>query len=194
MPRNAEATRATIRQAAHLLFYRHGFARVQMTDIARKAGISKRTLYNHFPSKDTMLEAMLDHQRELSIEVFKTSFAEVEGGPEVVVRRIFDDLLKWIQTDRWIGSGITRLAIELGDMPGHPALRMARRHKALIEGLLAERLKKHGARDGAALARTVWPLIEGAMTMFLIHRDRSYVDSAARAADVLVSAHQAATC
>ena len=40
-------------------FFHHGFQRVTMDDLAEELGVSKKTLYAFFPSKDALLEAAL---------------------------------------------------------------------------------------------------------------------------------------
>ena len=52
------ATRARILAAAREHFFAHGFRRVTMDDLAQELGMSKKTLYAHFPSKTALLEAM----------------------------------------------------------------------------------------------------------------------------------------
>ena len=55
MPRNPAATRARIYAAAYALFYRKGFQRTSLDDIAARAAVTKRTLYYHVRSKDCLL-------------------------------------------------------------------------------------------------------------------------------------------
>jgi AcrR family transcriptional regulator len=45
--------------AAREQFFVHGFHRVTMDDVANGLGMSKKTIYGHFPSKNALLEAML---------------------------------------------------------------------------------------------------------------------------------------
>ena len=52
--RNKQRRRADIRQAAQSLFVRHGFDAVTVADVARAAGVSLQTVYNHFPSKEDL--------------------------------------------------------------------------------------------------------------------------------------------
>jgi hypothetical protein len=90
---------------------------------------------------------------------------------------------------RWAGSGFTRLVIELADLPGHPARSIARRHKAQLERCLAELLEQSGVRQARELARAIWLLSEGAMSMILVHGDRGYAAAASDAANTLVRNH-----
>lgn len=186
MPRDAKATRARILQAAHRQFFRHGFARVKMSDIASAAKLTKRTLYHHFDSKDSLLEAMLVDQHELSSLTYARTFVNADGGPDALVRSLFDNLETWAASKTFHGSGFTRLATELGDLRGHPAMRLAGRHKATIEALFVEALSERGVSNAQTLAREVLLLMEGAMIMVLLHGDIAYMRTAAEAAHKLV--------
>lgn len=53
------ATRQRIVDAARAHFFSHGFRSVTMDDLANELGISKKTLYAHFPGKLDLLEAVL---------------------------------------------------------------------------------------------------------------------------------------
>jgi AcrR family transcriptional regulator len=53
------AVRQRIVAAARKQFFAHGFRSVTMDDLAEGLGMSKKTLYAHFPSKTALLEAML---------------------------------------------------------------------------------------------------------------------------------------
>jgi AcrR family transcriptional regulator len=57
--RTADAGRQRIVEAARAHFFNHGFRSVTMDDLAAEVGISKKTLYAHFPSKTALLEAVL---------------------------------------------------------------------------------------------------------------------------------------
>jgi AcrR family transcriptional regulator len=46
-------------RVAERIFLRSGFSRVLMDDLARELGMSKKTLYAHFASKETLLRAVL---------------------------------------------------------------------------------------------------------------------------------------
>ena len=52
------------------LFSRNGIKRVSMDDVARKANVSKRTLYEFFKDKESLLIGVLDKVREPYVEYF----------------------------------------------------------------------------------------------------------------------------
>ena len=53
--RRKERKKENIRQAALELFKTYGFAKVTVNDVARKAGVSPVTIYNHFGSKEKLV-------------------------------------------------------------------------------------------------------------------------------------------
>jgi AcrR family transcriptional regulator len=189
MPRSAEKTRKQIIERAYRLFRRHGYRRVTMDDIAAEARLTKRTLYHHFNSKDQLLASVLEAQHHLALSAFRTFGDRLSGSPEAIVEGMFRELAVWADRPRWAGSGFTRLVIELADLPGHPARLIARRHKAQLEQCLADLLDRSGVRKSEQLARAVWLLSEGAISLILVHGNRGYSAAAAEAAKTLVRCH-----
>jgi AcrR family transcriptional regulator len=57
--RKNDAGRQQIVEAARAHFFSHGFRSVTMDDLAEELGISKKTIYAHFPGKIALLEAVL---------------------------------------------------------------------------------------------------------------------------------------
>jgi len=190
MPRSADRTRQRILQGAYKLFRRQGYSRVTMDDIAAEAKLTKRTLYHHFDSKDQLLADMLAAQHNLALQAFRTWADRLSGSVEAIVEGMFRELAVWADRPRWAGSGFTRLVIELADLPGHPARLIARRHKAELERCLAELLERSGVRQPGELARGIWLLEEGAVSLILVHGDRGYSAAAAAAAKTLIRCHQ----
>ena len=67
--------RQRIIDAARTHFFSHGFRSVTMDDLAQELGVSKKTLYAHFPGKFDLLEAVLADK-----------FASVEGTLKELTR------------------------------------------------------------------------------------------------------------
>ena len=60
-------------------FMQYGFKTFTMDDLANKMGMSKKTLYEHFPSKQDLVDACLDYALEMSCTNV-TTFIEGEGS------------------------------------------------------------------------------------------------------------------
>ncbi|MFE3167555.1 TetR/AcrR family transcriptional regulator [Streptomyces sp. NPDC059224] len=79
--RRAEA----IVEAAGRLFFAPGLAPVSMDALARELGMSKKTIYRHFPDKRGLLAAVLD-RRFAAVEATLTAAAERAQGQPFDVR------------------------------------------------------------------------------------------------------------
>lgn len=187
MRRSSERTQARIVEAAHAMFWRHGFVRASLDDIAAQAGVTKRTLYQHFRSKDDLMAAVLLQASELSVDRLRRYFEQPYDTPVAFLDAIFDDMAQWAAKPRWMGAGFTRVAIELADLPGHPARAVAQRHKRTVESHLAALLERADIPSADDRAREIMLLWEGALTLTLIHADRRYFRAAADAARRLIA-------
>ncbi len=97
-PGKRERSRARIIEAARSLFAEHGFETVSMDDVAAEARVSRTTVFNHFPTKQALLEGVTERILEGYEELLAGSLRST--GTTVVdrVRRLFRDM----------GRGVTR--------------------------------------------------------------------------------------
>lgn len=80
----SEAKREKILSAARRVFLEDGFDGASMQLITNLSGVSKATVYNHFPSKDSLFETvMLEQVRSLRERAFTVSIDM--GRPEDVL-------------------------------------------------------------------------------------------------------------
>jgi hypothetical protein len=107
------------------------------------------------------------------------------GEPGAFIDSFFADLSEWVAKPKWSGGGFTRVVVELADLRGHPARSIARNHKTAVEQWLADGLATGGVSSQRERAREIMLLTEGAMALMLIHGDRSYAQTAARAAKLV---------
>lgn len=180
-------TRERILQAAAKLFHSDGIRAISVDAIAEKAGVTKRTLYYHFRSKDDLIAAHLQARDEPNLAFFKRWFEETEGDISEKVAGIFRQLGQSARSTKWKGCGFLRTSVELINLPGHPALVAARAHKKRVEEWLGSVFMEAGAGNNALpLARQIMLLLDGAFAVVLLHRDPSYMETAADAAAELV--------
>jgi AcrR family transcriptional regulator len=188
MPRDRDLTRARIIAAAVRLFYSEGIRAVSVDAVADKAGITKKTLYYHFASKDELIAAYLQFQDQPTLDLYARWFSETHGTAADKVRALFSNFGRATDTPRWKGCGFLRTTAELANTPGHPAIKIGAAHKKRFETWLSGELQKLGVRRPEARARQVRILLDGAATVMLIHRDVAYIDAAGKLAAELVEA------
>lgn len=106
------STHEALRRAALARFAREGFANVTVTELAREAGVTERTFFRHFPTKEAVLfqdyETQLEWlaealaQRPASESLFDAVRASVETFPHdlEVVRQAAMARVEFISADR----------------------------------------------------------------------------------------------
>jgi AcrR family transcriptional regulator len=75
------------------LFFQNGFHAVGVDTIAAESGITKMTMYNHFPSKDHLIVAILERSVELYWEWFENTIHGITE-PEQQLIAIFESVAK----------------------------------------------------------------------------------------------------
>jgi AcrR family transcriptional regulator len=69
--RSDEETRAIVLEAARYEFSHTGYAATGMENVARRAGVSTKTLYRLFPNKAAVFEAMVTDRIEVFVSIVK---------------------------------------------------------------------------------------------------------------------------
>ena len=169
-----------ILETADRLFYQQGIRVVGVDTVAAEIGISKRTLYNYFPSKDDLIVAYLS-RRLRPIEVSD------DDPPAEQILGDFDRLEKAMRSDGYRGCPFVNAVAELAD-PTHAAHRIAVAHKEKRRTLFRTLLKKLHAPDPDKLATQLMILGEGAVAQALVHGDPNMARAAREAARVLLVA------
>lgn len=186
MPRSAGLTRKRLIAAAVDLFYGKGIRSVSVDAVAERAGVTKRTLYYHFKSKDDLVAAYIEAQDQPTLALFVRWMDEAEGSLAEKIEAMFRKVAHSTQNPRWKGCGFLRTAAELVDTPGHPALKAGAAHKKKFEAWLADVIAAEGSSDASLLARQIVVLLDGAVSTMLVHHDPSYIEAAGHVAASLV--------
>jgi AcrR family transcriptional regulator len=186
MPPNGNPTRDRIIHAATKLFYSEGLRATSVDAVAEKAGVTKKTLYYHFQTKDELIATYLASRDQPTLAYYERWFAETKGSTADKVRGLFRSFGQSADTPNWRGCGFLRTIAELASTPGHPAIKAGAAHKKKFEAWMADTLARDGVRDAGKVARQIVVLLDGAATVMLIHRDAAYVETAGDVAASLV--------
>src|SRR5258707_9317525 len=174
-----EAMQERILDTAGRLFYGQGIRAVGVDTIAAEIGISKRTLYNYFPSKDQLIVAYLSRQ-----------FVPIRTSDRPLLEqilRVFDWLERWFATDTFRGCPFVNAVAELGDAT-HPGTKLAVAYKEQRRLWLRDALAQMNVADPHTLATQVAILAEGAIIAALVRGDPGMAAAAKAAARVLLPA------
>ncbi len=185
--KQAKNTKERIVDAANKLFYLAGIKATSVDAIAEKAGVTKRTLYYHFQSKDDLITKYLSARDQINLQAFQKSFDEQKGDITKKIRAVFDSVVTATSHTKWRGCGFQRTAGELANKPGHPAIKAASVHKKNVEAWLTKEFNQYDVTNADVTARQVFLLLEGALSSMLIHHDSAYIQEAGNAAALLVA-------
>ncbi len=86
--RRAEARPDEVLDAALELFMDKGFAATRVEDIAKRAGLSKGTVYLYFPSKEAVLEGLVRRAIIPIADSALDALATYEGDPRIVIAMV----------------------------------------------------------------------------------------------------------
>ena len=92
--RRKEARPQELLAAALELFVEKGFSLTRAEEVAKRAGVSKGTLYLYYPSKEELLKAVIAHYLSASIEATAAQVAQYRGSMATLMR---ESLVGWWQ-------------------------------------------------------------------------------------------------
>jgi AcrR family transcriptional regulator len=173
------AMRERILDVADRLFYGQGIRAVGVDTIAAEIGISKRTLYNHFPSKDELIVAYLSRRLKPAPPSQQPPVEQILAG--------FERLERTIGTGVFRGCPFVNAVAELKE-PAHAANRVALAFKEQRRKGLRDLLVRLGVDDAEGLSLQLLILIDGAIAAAVVRGDAKVATAAREAAIVLLKA------
>src|SRR5215218_5173862 len=182
MPRSetrSNEMRERILETADRLFYGQGIRAVGVDTVAAEIGISKRTLYNYFPSKDELIVAYLSRRLRPTPPSDLPPVRQILGNFERLERTFASGVFR--------GCPFVNAVAELKE-PAHAANKVAlafkEQRRLWFRGLLA-RLE---VDDPDTLALQLQILADGAIAAALVRGDPKVARTAGEAARVLLKA------
>lgn len=92
------------------LFYRHGFHATGVELLSREAGVTKKTLYRHYASKDLLIEAALALRHDWFMDKMRRF---VEQAPTAQRPMAYIDFIaSWTQEEGFFGCAFINAAAE----------------------------------------------------------------------------------
>lgn len=151
-------TRERLLDAAAELFYQKGVG-VGTEELCRAAGVSKRSMYQLFGSKDEMMAASLERSAPLC-ETFLLPGDDVRP-PRARILHVFEQLEKTTAEPQFRGCPLVSIVTELKS-PQHPARAVARRFKDSLTAFFEKEAQRGQASDPSLMARQLTVVFDGA--------------------------------
>ncbi|MGC2567781.1 MAG: TetR/AcrR family transcriptional regulator [Mycobacterium sp.] len=178
--RGGRGARQRILDAAAELFYREGINATGVERLAAESSVSKRTLYQHFPSKTAVVEEYL---RGINRRVTDTLLHQDERTPRQHLLAVFD--APAVPGTTFRGCPFHNAAVEAaGTMPGVQDI--VHTSKRGFADLLTELAEQAGAADPRQLGNQLAVLYEGAAALSTSLDDPSPWAHARTAAEALI--------
>lgn len=177
-----------ILDAADKLFYREGIRAVGMDAVKEKAGVALNTLYQHFPSKDALVEAYLK-QRDERWRAWLTGYVEWEDDPQQRLLAVFDALDGWFRSENYRGCAFINAAGEMAG-EGGSARRLAGEHKRAVGSYVGRMVEEADLSNPGELSRELILLMEGAIVAAYVEGDLNAGRRARGVAEVLIEGRE----
>lgn len=178
-----ELSRKRLVEHATYLFHREGFNAVGVNRLAAEVGMSKKTIYQHFRSKNELLEEVLNQYGEKTVHDY--SDESDDSSPRQRLLNVFDTQHTLCSTPSFYGCFLLNIATEFRN-PAHPAVRLALLHKGNLTRYVQRQAELAGAADPAALAEQLTALHIGAAEYTLL--TGRYPETTHRAVEALLHA------
>src|SRR5512132_2844468 len=178
--RRGRGARERILSASQQLFRDQGINGTGTDQICAVAGVSKRTLYQHFTGKD---ELIAEHLRRFDPDILPEVFDRTDLTPRERLLAAFDlqpPLCPFIAA-----------AVEIHD-PGHPARVHARDYKKAFAARLTETAREAGAINPEQLGEQLALLLDGASARNRVLNTETFATAAAIATVLIDNAIPAA--
>jgi AcrR family transcriptional regulator len=179
--------RQRIMETAERLFYAEGVRSVGIDRIIAEAEVAKMTLYNHFPSKDDLILAVLQYREEKFDALFeKWMQKHVKAGMDRL-EAFFASLKDWFKSPGFRGCMFINSCAELADA-NHAGSKFAAQHKERFHEVLKQIISEcAGTKAADSTASAISLLVEGAIVTAVMEQSAQPADVARDAAWALVA-------
>ncbi|MGQ4366010.1 TetR/AcrR family transcriptional regulator [Streptomyces sp. SAS_272] len=160
--------RERLLEAAATLTYRDGVG-IGVDALCKAAGVSKRSMYQLFESKDELLAASLEERASAYVATLLPA-TDDSRSPRERIMHVFEQLESQAGASDFQGCRYLAVQIELKDQT-HPASQVAHQIKGNLTGFFRAEAEQGGASDPDLLARQLILVFDGASARAGIRAD-----------------------
>jgi AcrR family transcriptional regulator len=173
-------------ETAIALFAKHGYHATGIDKVMEEAGMSKRTLYTYFRSKEELVLAALRHYDSVFRNHFMAKVEKAASTPEGRILAIYDIAEEWFTQQNFYGCMFINAVGEYSEADS-PIRQVARDFKKLMRTYLRELVGQLPVADADELANELALLLEGAIVTAQVSGNPAAAHIAKRAAKTLIA-------
>lgn len=165
--------------AAYRIISEESLSQLSIDRVSERAGLSRRTFFLHFSSKDELIAEVLEHLRP----AYAARYAEWAKalppglGVEQRIEALFTRIIADISQPGWRGCAFVRISAEFGELPGHPVHAVVIEAHRDMEQWLESELSMGSYSAPGLTARQLALMLNGLLMMQLVHRDPAYAEA-----------------
>ena len=173
---------------ARRLFCRVGIHATGIARIIEESGVSRRSLYTHYGSKENLLKAVFEAEANMWFRWFDSDLPTMECAPIDRILALFDLMQDWFGSDDFFGCVFINAVAEHEKSNGW-IQEIANGHREKINAKLQSMVAESGARDPEIVTEKLSLLIDGTIVTAMVtgNGEIAHIGQLA-AADILRSA------
>ncbi|PCF95772.1 TetR/AcrR family transcriptional regulator [Vreelandella nigrificans] len=175
------------------LFYRYGVHAIGINRVIAESGVAKKTLYNHFPSKEALVAATVEY-RDRQFSSWIEGRTQLAPDGQSAILALFDALDDWFnEREKLIhpfhGCYFINVSAEFSDL-NHPVHQQCASHKRSMLGLISGYISQifSDEKTVVTLSEAVATLKEGATVQAHVMGDLKAAVKAKAIAEELLKA------
>ena len=177
-------------ETADKLFNTEGYHQVGIDRILLEAGVSKATLYKHFPSKDALILEVLKRRSESRVNSMHALIEQaISVSPKKAkhkhLRLILNAFHEWVNSHDFYGCNFIKAGSEFYDID-HEIHQFAAIHKQRNESLIASLFNTLDKKEARELAKNIMLILDGAIVTAQIRGNKNAIKEAQSIIDLLL--------
>ena len=166
------AKRDEIIERAYRVFYGQGFHATGVDTVLENSGISKRTMYKYFRTKEALIAAVVEHYQKLAFESIPAIMASRTSDPIRQILCLFDIKGEEFSEGNFVGCFALNAKLEFEGKDAGIEMACSQFYMHLEE-YISTLCAYANCRNPKVTARKVILLFQGAVVMGQTHHDPS---------------------
>ena len=168
------------------LFCKHGFHATGIDRILETAGVSKKTMYEHFRTKEELIMAALRQYDSQFRNYFMREVEKTGTTPREKLLAVFDVAHAWFSQNNFFGCVFINAVGEYSEIDS-PIRAISREFKSMMRGYIEKLAGEAGAPDPKELASELSLLLEGAIVTAQVSHLPTAAHTAKKMAKVIMA-------